>query len=86
MPQITTKLTQKGQVTLPRSVRDQAGLKPRDAVTVEVEGDVVKIRRATSRIAAGYGAISGRRKPEDFRVIRDEFESGVADEVQSETA
>lgn len=85
MPRVTTKLTQKGQVTIPQSVREQAGLKPRDTVTVEVEGDVVKIQRTSSRIAAGYGSVTARKQPEDFDALREEFESGVADEVRGET-
>jgi antitoxin PrlF len=80
-----TSITQKGQVTIPAAIRARLGLKPRDKVTFEVEPDGVKIRPAVSAVLAGYGSIKPRQRPEDFKKIRDEFESGVAREVRSET-
>lgn len=84
MRELETTLTQKGQVTIPLELRRAIGLKPRDKVRFELEGEVVKIRRAPSKILAGYGAVTPRKKPEDFRELRDEFEKGVAEEVLSE--
>jgi AbrB family looped-hinge helix DNA binding protein len=86
MSAVATKLTQKGQVTIPRALRDEAGLKPRDIVTVEVEGDTVKIRLARSRVAAGYARVKSRRGQVDAKTLRDEFERGVAEEVMKETS
>lgn len=78
MLEIETTVTQKGQVTIPAEVRKALGLKPHDKVTFELEGDVAKIKRATSKIRRWYGAVKPIESPEDFRKIREEFEEGVA--------
>ncbi|MCL5075739.1 MAG: type II toxin-antitoxin system PrlF family antitoxin [Chloroflexi bacterium] len=80
-----TTLTQKGQVTIPLGVRRALGLQPRDKIHFEVEGEVVRMRRAPSRVLAGYGAVTPRKRPEDFREVREDFEREVAAEVLAET-
>lgn len=85
MAKLETTVTQKGQVTIPKSIRERLGLKPRDRVAFETEGEVVTIRRAASKALAGYGSVGPRKRPEDFRVLREEFERGVAEEVAGET-
>ena len=81
MLEIETTLTQKGQVTIPAEVRRALGLKPHDKVTFELEGDVARIKRATSKIRRWYGAVTPVERPEDFRKVREEFEEGVAEEA-----
>lgn len=80
-----TSMTQKGQVTIPVAVRRALGLKPRDRVVVELDGDHAVLRRAPSAILAGYGSVAPRNRPEDFAALRREFEQGVAREVMAET-
>ena len=80
-----TTVTVKGQVTIPVEIRARLGLKPRDKVRFELNGDTATLRKAPSRILAMYGSIQPRSRPEDFRKLREEFEQGVADEVMSET-
>lgn len=41
------RLTSKGQVTIPKPIRDELGLLPGIAVEFTVEGDTVVLRRAT---------------------------------------
>jgi len=77
-------VTEKGQVTIPQEIRRAIGLNPRDKVRFELDGNVVKMSRASSKLLVGYGAVKPRNKPEDFRKIREEFEKGVAEEVLSE--
>ncbi len=79
-----TTVTEKGQVTIPQEIRRLIGLQPRDKVRFEVEGEVVKIRRVSSKLLQGFGAVTPREKPEDFRELRQDFEQGVAEEVVSE--
>jgi len=80
-----TTVTTKGQVTIPAEIRARLGIKPRDRVTFELNGDTATLKKARSGIAAGYGSIKPRSRPEDFRKLREEFERGVAEEVMSET-
>ncbi len=84
MQEFETTLTEKGQVTIPQEIRRIIGLKPRDKVRFTVVGDVVTLRRATSKLLQGYGAVSPRKEPEDFQQARAEVEKGVAEEVVSE--
>jgi AbrB family looped-hinge helix DNA binding protein len=80
-----TTVTVKGQVTIPAAIRVRLGIKPRDKVTFELNGDTATMKKARSGITAGYGSIKPRSRPEDFRKLREEFERGVAKEVMSET-
>jgi AbrB family looped-hinge helix DNA binding protein len=84
MRELETTLTQKGQVTIPQEIRAQLGLKPKDKVIFEVEGEVARIRRARSKALRWYGAVTAKERPEDFRKVREEFEEGVAEEAASE--
>jgi AbrB family looped-hinge helix DNA binding protein len=68
-----TTLTSKGQVTIPRDVRQHFGLKQGMAVTFEIEGDHIALRPARAARQAessGFGLIKSRRKavPVDFDV------------------
>ncbi len=69
----TTTLTSKGQVTIPRDVRQHFGLTQGMALIFEIEGDHIALRPArASRQAevSGFGLIKSRRKavPADFDV------------------
>lgn len=81
---LETTLTQKGQVTIPLEIRTRLGLKPRDKVVFEIEGDVVKLRPAKSKVLEWFGSVTPKQRPEDFRKIREEFEQGIADELARE--
>ena len=65
MRESETKLTRKGQITIPAEIRARLGLKPKDVVRFEIEGDEVKLKPATSQLLAGFGAVSPRQKPKD---------------------
>ena len=85
MRKLETTLTQKGQVTIPAEIRSRLGLKPHDKLQFELEGEVVKLRPAPSKILRWYGAVTPRKKPENYRKVREEFETAVAEEVDSES-
>ena len=68
-----TTITSKGQVTIPRDVRQHFGLQQGMAVNFSVEGDHIALRPATSArqgAASGFGLIRSRRPgvPADFDV------------------
>lgn len=84
MQEFETTLTEKGQVTIPVEIRRIIGLQPKDKVSFEVDGDTVRIKRATSKLLAGFGAVQTHPKLENDAKIREEFEKGVAEEVISE--
>lgn len=82
--ELESKITRKGQVTIPLEIRSRLGLKPKDRVQFELEGDVVKLRPAPSRIARHFGAVQVPGKPLDWRAEREAFEEGVAQDVVTE--
>lgn len=84
MSELETTVTQKGQVTIPLQIRRLMGLEPHDRVRFVVEGDAVRITKASSQLLKWYKSVPPRNKPEDFRAVREEFERGVAEEVVSE--
>lgn len=84
MSALQSRMTQKGQVTIPAVVRARLGLKPRDRVQFEFSGDVVTIKPAESTLLAGYGAVTPRNRPEDWHAIEEEFERLVAADAAAE--
>ena len=81
MQEFETRLTEKGQVTIPQEIRRLMDLQPGDTVRFEVVGENVRIERATSRLLAGFGAVTPKQRPEDFRSIREEVEKGITREI-----
>ena len=57
----------------------------RDRVRFEVDGNIVRISRAESKLLAGFGAVSPYKKPEDYKAIREQVEQRIAEEVTTET-
>lgn len=43
------RITSKGQVTIPRDIRERLGLRPHTEVVFEVDGNTVRLRRAPSQ-------------------------------------
>jgi AbrB family looped-hinge helix DNA binding protein len=80
---LETTMTQKGQVTIPAEIRSRLGLKAHDKVVFELEGNVVKLRRAPSRVLQAFGSF-GPVSTADILDAREQFEHGVAEEVLSE--
>lgn len=84
MKELETRLTQKGQVTIPAEIRARLGLKPKDFVRFELVGNEVKLKPASSTLLAGYGAVAPRKKPENWQQVRSEMEQAIAEEVEAE--
>jgi AbrB family looped-hinge helix DNA binding protein len=86
MPKITdrTVLTKKSQITLPKRIREFLKLKPGDQVKFVLEDNVVQIVPVRSRLEEGFGKVRAKRKPEDFKRIREIVEEEIAEEVLRE--
>ena len=72
---LASKISSKGQVTLPKKVRESLGARPGDTVIYEVRGNSVTIRRAEPFDAAFHLALSQTLEewatPEDDEAFRD---------------
>ncbi len=79
MPEVV--VSSKGQIVLPKNVREAFGLREGDRVCVEIEGDHVSIRRSHSRSAYDWrrwrGHLAGSRAVDDHLTEH-------ADEVRNE--
>lgn len=86
MPKITdrTVLTKKSQITLPKRIREFLKLKPGDQVKFVLKDNVVQIVPVRSRLEEGFGKVRAKRKPEDFKRIREIVEGEIAEEVLKE--
>lgn len=79
-----TTITQKGQVTIPASIRKALGLKPHDKVSFRLENHAVLVEPATSSVLAGFGAVKLRGAAKDLKRLRRETEEWVADQALKE--
>ena len=84
MNNLQSRMTQKGQVTIPAAIRTRLGLRPRDRVQFEISGDVVTIKPAESKLLAGFGAVRPRNRPEDWEAIAEEAERLMAADAAAE--
>jgi len=66
-------ITSKGQMTVPKAIRDSLELKPADRVVLVMEGDhaVLFPLRGTILDAAGSVKPPAGKRPTDFRRIRE---------------
>ena len=67
------KITTKGQVTIPREVRDKMGLLPHSEVEFVVEGNVVVLRKVTNSHARGKKIIEKMRGRATVRMSTEEI-------------
>jgi len=70
-----SKLSTKGQVTIPIEIRKALGIKPGDLVAYELQGQYLRLRRITPFDAAFHSAISETleewNSPEDEEAFND---------------
>lgn len=85
MNKLETSLTQKGQVTIPLAIRRALGLERGDKIAFELEDGRAILRRSPRTLLAGFGAVTPRQRPEDFRALREEFERGAAADATAAT-
>jgi AbrB family looped-hinge helix DNA binding protein len=76
-------LTSKGQMTIPKEVREALNLKPSGKVIIVVDGDraILKALRGNILDIGGSIEIPGSGRPADFRKIRAEARERVARKV-----
>ena len=69
------RLTAKGQVTVPKEIRERLHLEPGDVLGYEVEGDEMRVRKVQRFDAAWHHALSSTleewNSPEDDEAFRD---------------
>jgi AbrB family looped-hinge helix DNA binding protein len=56
---LASRISTKGQVTIPKKVRDKIGTQPGDTIVYEIHGKTVHLRRAEPLDLAFHAALSG---------------------------
>lgn len=88
MKEILSVVTRRGQITLPAEIRKSLGIKEGDKVAFSLgnpERAQVILRPVHSVAELTFGAVTPRKRPEDFEELRRSFEEGTAEEVMAET-
>lgn len=72
---LMSRMTVKGQATIPASIREKLGLKAGDSVVFDTDGDVVRIRKAgladKGFLALSEAAFADWATPEADEAFRD---------------
>src|SRR6266508_4220834 len=87
MKESLTVLTRKGQITVPAEIRRALGLKEGDKIAVSLREDdasQASLRPVRSVAALTFGAVTPRKRPEDFAELRRLVEEAIAEEVVAE--
>ena len=66
---ITIKMSNRGQITIPRAIRRQVGLKPGDSIALIPEGDRVVLWPITQTLIELRGSLPVAG-PQDFTAVR----------------
>ncbi len=84
----TTRVSSKGQVVIPKAVRDRLGLRPGADLSVEVQGDSVILRRKRKQLRRPtpdeVAAVAGRLDPGGPMPSWEEIDAAVAEHFRKE--
>lgn len=69
-PMSYSTLTRKGQVTIPKSLRDQLGLHLGDRISFHLRGAEIVLKPVHRTILDLQGSVQPKNRPEDFGSIR----------------
>lgn len=67
------KITSKGQVTIPKEIREELGLLPATEVEFEVEGDTVRLYKSEEENPRGEELVERMRGTSDGSMSTDEI-------------
>jgi antitoxin PrlF len=69
---MTSQLSEKGQTTIPKQVRELLQLRPHDRLEYEVRDGMMIVRPLQGTILDHCARVKPKRRPEDFRAIREQ--------------
>lgn len=81
---ITTTITQKGQITIPKFIRDLLGLSPSDNFVVGVVGEKIVVTPVKDDFLSLYGSVKYEGKLVDFKKLRQRTIKRMAENAAKE--
>jgi AbrB family looped-hinge helix DNA binding protein len=78
--QVRSKITSKGQVTVPKKIRDELKVKPRDSILFIKQGNNIVIKPAKTLLDL-KGSIKTNKKIRDWEDVRAEAKEAVAKKI-----
>jgi antitoxin PrlF len=75
---IGSKLTIRGQTTIPKPIREYLGLEPGDRVLFVLKEDEVVLQPVKDTLLDLRGSVEPRERPEDFDKVRAEVRKRVS--------
>jgi AbrB family looped-hinge helix DNA binding protein len=78
---LESTITRKGQVTIPKAIRDRLGVKEGEKVLFVMRGEEVVLKVVKGTILDLRGSVQPSARPEDFQKIRQSVKQAVAKKV-----
>ena len=78
---LESTITRKGQVTIPKAIRDRLGVKEGEKVLFVMRGEEVALKVVKGTILDLRGSVKPSAHPEDFEKIRQSVRQAVAKKV-----
>jgi AbrB family looped-hinge helix DNA binding protein len=75
---VGSRLTTKGQTTIPKEIRDHLGLEPGDRVLFLLKDGSVVVHPVKLSLLDLRGSVEPRQSPEDFDAVREQVRQKVA--------
>jgi antitoxin PrlF len=76
---VGSKLTSRGQTTIPKSIREYLGLESGDRVLFVLKEDEVVLQPVRDTLLDLKGSVEPRRRPEDFDEVRAEVRKRISE-------
>ena len=76
-----TTLTKKGQVTIPKPIRDRLGIREGEKVLFVVRGEEVVLKVLRGNILDLKGSVKASARPENFEAVRRSIKRAVSAKV-----
>lgn len=78
---LESTITRKGQVTIPKAIRDRLGVKEGEKVLFVMRGEEVVLKVVKGTILDLRGSVRPSAHPEDFEKIRQSVKQAIAKKV-----
>ena len=75
---VGSRLTSKGQTTIPKEIRDHLGIEPGDRVLFLLKDGNVVVQPVKLTLLDLRGSVEPRQSPEDFDAVREQVRRKVA--------